>query len=265
MFTIDELLQPRTITEAAEILKEYPNIVVLGGCGFLKMGSRQIAKAMDLSKCALEEIQETEDEVQLGAMTTLYDVETNPAMQQIGNGVVSRAIGNILGTQFRRVATIGASVYSKYGFSDILPALLVLDVEVELIKNGRMTLREFLDKPVAQDVLTRVYIKKQPYCASYQNLRNAGADFPILNAAVSRRGTQWTIVVGARPGKAQIAGGASSELSAMPLEQMEEDGIAKQTSQELTFGSNNKATAEYRRAMCEVLVKRAIREVMSCK
>jgi len=109
---------------------------------------------MDLSKCALEEIQETEDEVQLGAMTTLYDVETNPVMQQVGSGVASRAIGNILGTQFRRVATIGASVYSKYGFSDILPALLVLDVEVELIKNGRMTLREFLDKPVAQDVLT---------------------------------------------------------------------------------------------------------------
>jgi len=34
MFTIEELLQPRTISEAAEMLNEYPGIVVLGGCGF---------------------------------------------------------------------------------------------------------------------------------------------------------------------------------------------------------------------------------------
>jgi len=97
-------------------------------------------------------------------------------------------------------------------------------------------------------------------------LRNAGADFPILNAAVSRRGNQWTSTLsGARPGKAQIASGASSALSAMPFEQMDAGAVAQLTAQELTFGSNNKATAEYRRAMCEVLVKRAIREVVSCK
>jgi CO/xanthine dehydrogenase FAD-binding subunit len=265
MFSIDELLQPGTINEAAEILKNYPGIVVLGGCGFLKMGSRQIEKAMDLSRCGLEKIQESENEIQLGAMTTQYDVELNPSLKQLFNGLLPRAIGNILGTQFRRCATIGASVYSKYGFSDILPSLLVLNVEVELIKNGRMSLPEFLEKPIVQDILTRVYIKKDQRHASYQNLRNASSDFPILNAAVSRLGSQWTIAVGARPGRAQIALEASRLLSEMPIEHMDANVIAQSVSQELTFGSNNKASSDYRRAMCAVLVKRAIREVLSCK
>ena len=265
MFTIDELIQPDTLSEAAERLTESPDIVVLGGCGFLKLGTRHISKAMDLSRCGLGSISETEDSIQIGAMVTLYDVEKNEALKNLFDGVVPKAVGNILGTQFRRCATIGASVYSKYGFSDILPSLLVLDTEVELVKNGRLPLREFLDKPIARDILIRIHIKKDDRRASYQNLRNAGADFPILNAAVSKLGKQWTIVVGARPGKAQIAVAASKMLSETELEHMNVEEIAKSAAQELTFGSNNKGTAEYRQAVCSVLVKRAIEEVMACK
>jgi CO/xanthine dehydrogenase FAD-binding subunit len=168
-----------------------------------------------------------------------------------------------LGTQFRRCATVGASVYSKYGFSDILPGLLVLDSEVELIKNGRMPLREFLEKPIARDVLTCVYIRKDERRASYQCLRNASADFPILNAAVSKHGSQWTVAVGARPARAQIASEASKKLSGMA--DVDLDAVAAATEQELSFSTNNKASEEYRRAMCRVLVKRAIGEVLSCK
>ncbi|WP_338013823.1 hypothetical protein [Desulforamulus profundi] len=35
--------------------------------------------------------------------------------------------------------------------------------------------------------------------------------------------------------------------------------------EELSFGSNIRGTAEYRKAMCKVLVKRAITEVLQCK
>ena len=264
MFTIDELLQPQSLAEAGEMLSASPDLVVLGGCGFLKLGSRRIGKALDLSRCGLGNIMEENDHICIGAMTTLYDIEKNPSLLQFFNGVLPRAIGNILGTQFRRCATMGASVYSKYGFSDILPALLVLDTEVELLKNGRMALPEFLAKPITRDILTRIYIKKDQRHAAYQNLRNASADFPMLNAAVSKQDNQWKIVVGARPGIAQLAAAASRLLSERQIEHMNAEEVAEHVAQELTFGNNNKATADYRRAMCKVLVKRAIGEVVSC-
>jgi CO/xanthine dehydrogenase FAD-binding subunit len=77
MFTIDILAQPQTLTEAAEIFAQKPDTVILGGCAFLKMGSRHIVHAMDLSDCGLNRIQETNEEIILGAMTTLRDVETS--------------------------------------------------------------------------------------------------------------------------------------------------------------------------------------------
>ena len=60
MFTIDKLYQPRSLAEASELLTKFPDITVLGGCGFLKMGNRKIATALDLSLCNLHEISETE-------------------------------------------------------------------------------------------------------------------------------------------------------------------------------------------------------------
>ena len=197
MFTIDELLQPSSLEEASALLTANPEAVVLGGCGFLKMGSRRITKAMDLSRCGLNGIRETESQIELDAMTTLYDVETSTALNRLADAVLPKAVGNILGVQFRRCATIGASVYSKYGFSDILPALMVLHTEVELMRAGRMSLPEFMDKPIVRDILLRVIIRKDNRHAAYLNLRNASADFPIVNAAVSRHRGQWTIVGGA--------------------------------------------------------------------
>lgn len=265
MFTIDELLQPTTLSEAALLLEKTPDAVILGGCGFLKLGARHIRTAMDLSHCGLAEIVDHTEIIQIGAMATLYDIESNETLRGCFNGVLPRAVANILGTQFRRCATIGASVYSKYGFSDILPVLLVLNTEVELLKSGRMPLQVFLDKPIARDVLTHVYIHKDSRNASYQNLRNASADFPILNAAVSCFQEKWTIVVGARPAKAQIATNASNQLSNMPIMASDSANIAEIAAQELTFGKNNKATAEYRREISKILVKRAIEEVLACK
>ena len=263
MFTIDKLYQPRNIAEAAELLTKYPDITVLGGCGFLKLGNRKIATALDLSRCSLAEISETEQYIELGAMVTLRDVEVNPALNHTSDAVLPKAVAHILGVQFRRCATIGASVYSKYGFSDILPALLAMNTEVELLRSGRMPLGDFLAKPISRDVLISVRIIKDSRRAAYQNLRNAGADFPILNAAVSRHEKQWTVIVGARPARAEIAVQASQLLSDMAADSIDIDKVAATAAAELTFGSNNKASADYRRAMCQVLVKRAIGEVLA--
>jgi CO/xanthine dehydrogenase FAD-binding subunit len=262
MFTIETLYQPQTLSELKEILEKHPDITVLGGCGFLKLGNRKISFAVDLSRCELDKICETEHQFEFGAMVTLRDIERNQSLNHFFSGALPKAVSNILGVQFRSCATIGASVYSKYGFSDILPVLLALDSQVELLRGGRMSLEEFLGKPVSRDVLTRITITKDERRVSYQNLRNAGADFPMLNAAVSRHGSEWKVIVGARPARAEIAFQAGKILANSPDDSVESNAAAVAAAEELTFGSNNKASAEYRQAMCQVLVKRAIEEVV---
>lgn len=263
MFSIENLVRPETIEEAYEVLVSGKTNAVLGGCAFLRLGSQRISTAIDLSRLNLNYINEQADYIEIGAMATLRELEINPLLSRHFNGVLPKAAANIIGVQFRNIATVGASVYSKYGFSDIITPLLTLDTEVELSKVGRMPLAEFLDRSYERDILTRIFIRKNERIAAYHSLRTSASDYPVLNTAVSSLKNQWRIVVGARPSRASIASAASAELSQGPIDTAALERISSLAAQELSFGTNGRGKAAYRQAMCSVLVKRAVWEVLN--
>lgn len=265
MFTLQNLVQPETIEEAYKILVEKKANTVLGGCCFLRMGAKRIGTAIELSKLKLDYIKEHNDYIEIGAMTTFREIETSSLLNDYFNGLLPKSVGNIIGVQFRNVVTVGATVYSKYGFSDFITALLALDADVELYEAGRMSLESFLSMPYKKDILTKVLIKKNNRKASYKDFRNSISDYPILNVAVSNMDNQWKVVVGVRPRGAAIAKNASLELSKGNLTETEIEAAANMASEELAFGSNMRAAGEYRKALCKVLVKRAVMEVLKCK
>ena len=265
MFTVKDYVQPKGLEEAYEILTNKRNNTILGGCAFLKMSSKKISTAVDLSNLNLNYIREENDFIIIGAAASLRELETHPLCNNYFNGVLPKSVGSIIGVQFRNCVQIGASVYSKYGFSDLIPALLALDSEVELFKNGRMPLADFLNKPFEKDILVRIWIKKNDRQAAYFSLRKSASDYAVLNGAVSMLDNQWTVAVGARPGKAAIAVKASAALSSGKLSVEKIEKAAEQAAEELSFGTNARGSAAYRRALCKVLVKRGIMEVLECK
>lgn len=263
MFTINNLIQPKTMEEAYKILTEKRNNTVLGGCCFLRMGAKRIGTAVELSKLNLNYIKEDTEFIEIGAYTTFRDLETSPLLKEYFNGIIPKSVADIIGVQFRNVVTVGASVFSKYGFSDLLPSLLVLDCEVELYKMGRMHLSEFLARPFEKDILTKIFIKKSNKKAVYVNFRNAKSDFSILNAAVSLCDGKYSIALGARPRGAEIAKKASEYMSNMSNASIEDAALI--ASEELVFGSNMRASGEYRKSLSKALVKKALKEVSEWK
>lgn len=265
MFTMNNLVQPDTVEEAYKILTEKKFNTVLGGCAFLRMGSKRIDTGIELSKLNLNGISEDEEHIIIGAYTTYRDLETSTLMKEHFCGVIPTSIKDIIGVQFRSMVTVGASVFSKYGFSDLIPSLLVLDCEVELFKGGRMKLSEFMERPYEKDILTRLYLKKADMKAAYAHLRNSVSDYSILNAAVSKAGSEFIIAVGARPAKAKIAEKASAFLSGSDLTDESIDKAASLASEEIGFGSNMRGSEAYRKSLCKVLVKKAVKEVLECR
>lgn len=263
MFSIDHLVRPETIEEAYEVLVSRKNNAVLGGCAFLRLGSQRIGTAIDLAKLNLNYIKEQAGYIEIGAMATLRDLEINPLLNRHFNGVLPKAAANVIGVQFRNIATVGASVYSKYGFSDIITPLLALDTEVELSKGGRMPLDEFLNRPHERDILTRIFIRKNERSAAFHSLRTSASDYPVLNTAASSFKNQWRIVVGARPSRAAIASAASAELAQGAIDTVSLERISSLAAQELSFGTNGRGTAAYRQSMSRVLIKRAVLEVLN--
>lgn len=257
MFTIDKYIIAESLEQAYELNKNKRNVII-GGMLWLKMGRKKISTAIDLSALGLNTIEEDEECFKIGCMCTLRDVELHEGLKKSFNSVLTKSVESIVGVQMRNLATLGGSIYSRFGFSDILTALMVLDTYVELYKGGTISLEEYSDMPLDNDILVRIIIKKDNRKVCYSSHRNCATDFPILSCAVANNGNEWFVAHGARPMKAKLSkfslrGDASSE---------EFDAQIKKAVNDTCFGSNIRGSKEYRQILAEVLAKRSIEELL---
>lgn len=252
MITINEYIAPDSLEEAYTILTARRNNLILGGCGFIKMGSRIIGTGIDLSNLSLDYIQENEDEILIGADTSLRELEINDIIKNYCGGAISQGVANIVGVQFRNMAKVGASVFARYGFSDLIPSLLVLDAKVRLYKGGVMNLSEFMEMKYEKDILVEVILPKKEGIATFQCLRKSSGDFPIINGAMFKGNNgEYKIAIGSRPRRAKLA-----EKTAQALSTDEDiDKALDMVLEELSFGTNIRGSKEYREDMSEVLIK----------
>ena len=151
MFTIKNYIVVQSLEEAYE-LNQKKNNVVLGGTAWLKMGERNIQNAIDLSALGLNKIEEDDEFIKIGCMCTLRDMEVSNKLNRYFDESIKESLKYIVGVQFRNCATIGGSIYSRFGFSDILTVLLALDTYVELYKGGIIPLSEYKDMPYDNDI-----------------------------------------------------------------------------------------------------------------
>lgn len=284
MYTIQGYEKVKSLEEAYE-LNQKKNSAIIGGGMWLRLGSRAIGRAIDLSNLELNRIEETEDEFIIGCMTSLRDIECHEGLNQYFHGMMKEALKGIVGTQFRNTATIGGSLYQRFGFSDPLTAFLALDTTVEMYAGGMIPLDEFVSMNYDRDILVRIHVKKNGRQAAYQSFRNTKTDFPVLAVGVSRLNKQWKITIGARPARAMVAEN-SEKLSERLAESLPEslteslpekpagspagdaaEGVlrefAAEVSEKVRFGSNMRASGEYRRMLSEVLIYRAVKDILS--
>lgn len=260
MFTIKNYVVAESLEQAYE-LNQKRNNVILGGTGWLKMGSRNIMTAIDLSNLGLDTIEEDDESFKIGCMCTLRQLEVDEKLNSYFDGVIAESLIHIVGVQFRNCATIGGSVYSRFGFSDILTCLLALDTYVELYKGGIIPLNEYKDMDYDTDILVRIIIKKDNRRASYLTHRNTKTDIPALAVAVSKEDTKWNVVIGARPQRALLIDGTQF-LSENPT-QDERNNLISYIMENVKFQSNMRGSSEYRKILAKALVSRGIDSVES--
>ncbi|WIV12378.1 FAD binding domain-containing protein [Proteiniborus sp. MB09-C3] len=262
MITFGEYIKPKSIEEAYESFKTKKNAALIGGGCYLRMGNRRIGLAIDLCDAGLNFINEYEDTIEIGAMVTLRELETSQILSDNFGKAVFDSVKHIIGVQLRNIATIGATVFSKYGFSDPITTLLALNAELVLYNGGRMSLEEYLrEKGKRKDILEKIILHKNIDKVAFQSMRNSQVDYAILNAAVSRIDNKYRIAVGARPRTASLAYKAIDFINHTEISEEGAYRAGEIASEELAFGSNTRGSAEYRKEICKVLVKRAIMEV----
>jgi CO/xanthine dehydrogenase FAD-binding subunit len=203
MITIQNYIKVQNLEEAWE-LNQKKNNCILGGMLWLRLGNGNKNTAIDLSDLGLDKIEETDEEFSIGAMTTLRDLEKHESLNAYTSDAVANAVKDIVGVQFRNMATVGGSIWGRFGFSDVLTVFLALDCYVELYKGGIVSLEEFTSMKKDNDILVRLIVKKSPCKVVYTSMRNQSTDFPVLACAVSQVNGEYKASIGARPGRAII-------------------------------------------------------------
>ena len=258
MFTIDKYVVAESLEEAYELNKGRRNAVI-GGMLWMRMGRKKISTAIDLSALNLNKIEEDNESFRIGCMCTLRDLETHESLNKCFNSVFFKSLKHIVGVQMRNLATIGGSIRSRFGFSDILTVLLSLDSYVELFKGGIVPLSEYVSMPLDNDILVKIIIKKDGRISSYNSHRMSATDFPVLTCAVANKENEWFVVVGARPMK--------GVLRTFTLdENYKKDNIDKAVSgviDSISFGTNIRGSREYRQILADALIKRGIDEILN--
>ena len=195
-------------------------------------------------------------------MVTLRQMELHEGLSHYTEGAVKDAFRHIVGVQFRNLATVGGSLFGRFGFSDVLTLLLALDCDVELYKGGIMSIQEFAKLKRDNDILVHIIIKKTPVHICYQSVRNTVTDFPTLNLTAAIFADKMRISIGARPGKAMLFEDAAGLLKGLTDGNVTEEVMhtfAKEIKEKLPTGSNMRGTAEYRSHLAEVMTVRALR------
>lgn len=272
MFYYNQYVRAQSLDEAYELYQKKPNFV-LGGMLWLKMKNKTLGTAIDLCDLGLDQIDEDENEFRIGAYATLRQIETHEALNAYTNGAIAESVRHIVGVQFRNVATVGGSIWGRFGFSDVMTIFRALGAKVQLHKAGIMDLDEFAALPrTTRDVLVSVIVPKNAKGIVYLSQRNQSTDFPVLTCAVANRSGRYVAVIGASPYMAEpvwdedgiLDGitGAETDGNAALTENSESnekiEKFAGYVADHIRFGSNIRAGAEYREMICRVLTRRAV-------
>lgn len=284
--TFKEYVCPESLEEAWELNQKKNNRIVAGNM-WLRLGKGSCNKLIDLSGLNLDKIEDLGTEIKIGAMVSLRELEENNLLNGLTGDIFKNSLKYIVGTQFRNAATVGGSVYSRFGFSDAGNLLMAVDAEVELYKAGRMGLADFYASSRNEDILTAVYVKKKPVNIRYFVKRNTATGLPLLNVSVASDEVGIRVCVGARPGRAkcicfdgitadrlQLAGECDREATAGEKSSESEAGkecageretiteqMVKTCMDSLCFGSNSYASAAYRKQLAKVFIRRGLGEL----
>lgn len=254
MASIQTFIQANSMEEVVEILQSDRSAAIIGGGAYLRLGKKRISKAINIQKLGLNAIEKTQEGYRIGAMVTYGDLERMPG--NVFDGF-RRAVRDNVGVQLRNMVTVGATVFSRYGFSDLNTMMMALGATVEFAQMGTMPIEDYfsMERPM-RDFLIAVNIPGDVEVTAFHALRLTTTDYAILNVAAVQRDGRWRVAVGGRPGRACLCMEAAEQLENGHIYQ-----AATALAEKLTFGTNRLAREDYRKCIAPGVLRRALEEV----
>ncbi len=269
-----DLVTPRSVEEAIAALRAFPpdEVAVLAGGTDLLLdleGERADPRAVvSLRKLPWRTLDWNLGALTVGSTLSLRALETDPELPNrlpaLHDAV--RAIGGIA---LRNRATVGGNLGRSAPASDLIPVLLVLDAEVDLVGpdgERRMSVDRFVlgSRRTAlgrAELIRSIRIPEaRPSAYLWQRVRPANDISQVAVAvAFSPAHRSWRVALGGVPPRPTRVPEAEAALAgARPSASALADAGARLARHEALV-TDRRATDEYRRTVASVLFARAVR------
>lgn len=247
-------------------------VPVSGGTDVILRRPGQPLTLVDLTVLPLAGITATSAAYRIGATTTLSAMLEHEEVATLGDGIVGQMLRLVGSPLLRNRATIGGHL-ARGRLSDVIPVLLALDTTITWYEGREYTadLADFYRDAVHRRplVVTAVTIPRPSARsgAAFRKFSRTHFDLAILNCAcrVDRAPDDTVararIVVGETPALAASLPGAEHDIVGRHLTARAIAAAATTAAAEIAAGDDERASAEYRRALTEVLVRRCLAEI----
>ena len=280
-----EYFAPKTVEEALSLLSQYKEEakIIAGGQSLLvliKQGLLALEYLIDVKGIsALDYINYDEGGwLRIGALTTHRAIEKSPIIQRHFK-VLSEMEGNLATVQTRNWGTVGGNLCHGDPAGDPAPVFIALKAKLKLASLGRERIidveefsRDYLEVALeAGEMLVEIQVPTPPphTGTAYEKLMVMKGDMGIVGAAVS-------ITLSPGDGVCQDARIVLSNAASIPLRAREAERrlIGKIINDDLLTEAGEVASAEadptadvhgsaeYRREMVKVFVRRAARRAL---
>ncbi len=244
------------------------------GTDLVLHGTHEITALVDLSGLDLAYTEERDNDVAIGAMTTLTDLMEHPGLVDYLGGIVPRVLHKIGTPLLRNLATVGGNLVRRQPWSDLVPLFLALDVTVRLFDGAvhETQLGDLYERAghQADDILVEVVLPAYGpgVAAAFEKFSRSEVDIALLNCAVLIRTelgrcVDSRVFVGGTPRLAAAVPAVVELLTGRELDDRAISEAARIAAAEVPTGDDRRASAAYRTHLVEVGIGRCLRRIVS--
>jgi len=269
MRNVTEYHRPRHLEEALALLARH-NVRMVplgGGSQLIAEARRDVEAVVDLRDLNLSYLKRDDHTLRVGATTTLQALIDSPESAAAWGGELARVVVRTAARNLREQRTIAGTLVSAESNCSLAVLLLALDATLTLFAPDRKTLslgelylHAAPTEVGAPRLITEIAIPlpRSGDAVAFEKVSRTPADEPIVCAAVKAK------IEGGALREVRVAlGGVGSKPQRLPtteqvLETQSLEPVVQRIAEEIDPPSDFLGSAEYRRAMARVLVRRAI-------
>jgi len=262
-----EYLRPHAVEQAFAALGPAARPVA-GGTDLILHAPASVTTLIDLNELPLDFIRHG-DGHRIGANTLLAAIEEHPELAAHLGGVLPEMLRHVGSPLLRNAATIGGHL-ARGRLSDVVPVLLALDATITIFDGitRTLTLEDFYRSETHRRrmLITEVGIPPAAprSAAAFVKLSRSFFDLAMLNCAcrvdLDGDGTVASarVVVGETPALGAPVASAAAVLRGTSLTDDDLAAAAREAVAAIEFGSDSRASAEYRADLCRAAVRRCL-------